>query len=154
MALLSKWALAKARAQRLAIRPFCLHARAIPLFQQSPLAVCIETSQGALIERLLQTENCAVFPINPKAGKCYCTRKAPSGVKTDFRDAWAFADALRVDGHSWKQLEASDPMMVELRLLCRDEVALIEESYALINQLGAPWRNTIRPLWPPLTTGR
>lgn len=101
----------------------------------APLAVCIETSQGALIERLLQTENCAVFPINPKAGKSYCTRKAPSGVKTDFRDAWAFADALRVDGHSWKQLEASDPMMVELRLLCRDEVALIEERTALINQL-------------------
>ena len=100
-----------------------------------PLAVCVETSQGAIVERLLQTERCAVFPINPKAGKAYCTRKAPGGVKTDFRDAWAFADALRVDGHGWKQLEASDPMMVELRLLCRDEVALIEERTALINQL-------------------
>lgn len=64
----------------------------------APLAVCVETSQGAIVERLLQTESCAVFPINPKAGKAYCTRKAPSGVKTDFRDAGAFADALRVDG--------------------------------------------------------
>ena len=100
-----------------------------------PLAVCVETSQGALVERLLQTESCAVYPISPKAGKAYCTRKAPSGVKTDFHDAWAFADALRVDGHAWKQLQPLDPMVSELRLLCRDELALIKERTALVNQL-------------------
>jgi hypothetical protein len=65
----------------------------------APLAVCVETNEGVLVERLLQTEGCVVYPINPQAGKAYCTRKAPSGVKTDFRNAWAFADALRVDGH-------------------------------------------------------
>lgn len=101
----------------------------------TPLAVCVETSEGALVERLLQMENCAVYPINPKAGKAYCTRKAPSGVKTDLRDAWAFADALRVDGHGWKQLQPADPLVAELRLLCRDELALIEERTALVNQL-------------------
>jgi transposase len=100
-----------------------------------PLAVCVETSQGALVERLLQTEDCTVYPINPKAGKAYCTRKAPSGVKTDFRDAWAFADALRVDGHAWKQLSQADPLITELRILCRDEIALTEERTALVNQL-------------------
>jgi transposase len=110
----------------------------------APLAVCVETSQGALVERLLQTEGCAVYPINPKAGKAYCTRKAPSGVKTDFRDAWAFADALRVDGHGWKRLQPADPLVDELRLLCRDELALIEERTALVNQL----RTALKEYYP------
>jgi hypothetical protein len=42
---------------------------------------------------------------------------------------------LRVDGHGWKVLTKEDPLVAELRLLCRDEVGLIEERTALINQL-------------------
>jgi transposase len=101
----------------------------------APLAVCFETSHGVLVERLVQTEGCTIYPLDSKAGKAYRDRKAPSGVKTDFRDAWAFADALRSDGHSWKRLEPADPLLAELRMLCRDELALIEERTALINQL-------------------
>lgn len=106
----------------------------------APLAVCLETSSGAIVERLLQTPACTVYPINPKAGKAYRTRKAPSGVKTDFHDAWSFADALRVDGHGWRALTQSDPLLAELRLLCRDEIELIEERTALVNQLQAAVR--------------
>jgi len=112
--------------------------------QFAPLAVCIETSQGSIVERLLQTDNCVVYPINPKAAKAYVTRKAPSGVKTDYHDAWSFADALRVDGHGWRRLLASDPLLEELRLLCRDEIALIEERTALVNQL----RMALREYYP------
>jgi len=36
---------------------------------------------------------------------------------------------------AWKALAPEDPLVAELRLLCRDEVALIEERTALINQL-------------------
>jgi hypothetical protein len=39
-------------------------------------------------------------------------------------DAWSVADALRVDGHGWKVLTKEDPLVTELRLLCRDEVGL------------------------------
>lgn len=42
----------------------------------APLAVCVETRQGALVERLLETEGCAVYPIHPKAGKAYCAQGA------------------------------------------------------------------------------
>ena len=62
-------------------------------------------------------------------------RKAPSGVKDDRLDAWSFADALRVDGQNWKALRPEDPLIKELRLLCRDEVGLIEQRTAFINQL-------------------
>jgi len=40
-----------------------------------------------------------------------------------------------VDGHGWKPLRPEDPLVKELRLLCRDEVALIEQRTAFINQL-------------------
>jgi hypothetical protein len=40
-----------------------------------------------------------------------------------------------LDGHGWKALAKEDPLVAELRLLCRDEVALIEERTALVNQL-------------------
>ena len=62
------------------------------------LVIAIETSSGAAVERLMNA-GYSVFPINPKAAKRYRERKAPSGTKTDFVDAWSLADALRVDGH-------------------------------------------------------
>lgn len=103
------------------------------------IAVAIETRSGAVVERLLES-GFAVFPVNPLAAKRYRERKAPSGTKTDRLDAWSLADALRVDGHAWRQLKADDPVTVELRLLCRDEIALIEQRTALISQLRAALR--------------
>ena len=98
------------------------------------LGVAVETSQGAAVEQLLQS-GVTVYPIHPLSAKRYCERKAPSGTKTDRLDAWALGDALRMDGAGWRALSAQDPLIAELRLLCRDEVALIEERTALVNQL-------------------
>jgi len=98
------------------------------------LAVAIETSQGAAVDQLLQRQY-TVYPVHPLAAKSYRERKAPSGTKTDNIDAWGLADALRVDGQGWKPLQALDPMTQQLRLLCRDEVVLIEQRTALVNQL-------------------
>ncbi len=99
-------------------------------------AVAIETSTGATVERLLEA-GYALYPVNPKAAKRYRDRKAPSGTRTDRIDAWSLADALRLDGHTWRQLEPDDPLTVELRLLCRDEMVLIEQRTALVCQLRA-----------------
>ena len=57
------------------------------------------------------------------------------GVKNDQLDAWSFADALRVDGQNWKPLRPEGSLIKELRLLCRDEVGLIEQRTAFVNQL-------------------
>src|SRR5690606_34822208 len=76
-----------------------------------------------------------VYPVHPVSAQRYRERKAPSGTKTDHLDAWGLADALRVDGQGWKPLQPLDPMTQQLRLLCRDEVALIEQRTALVNQL-------------------
>ena len=97
------------------------------------LAACVETSQGVVVEQLLES-GVVVYPLSPASAKGYRERKVPSGNKTDRVDAWSLADALRMEGHNWKALAKEDPLVAELRLLCRDEVALIEERTALINQ--------------------
>jgi transposase len=100
------------------------------------LGVTIETACGPAVERLLEL-GVAVYPVNPKAAERYRDRKAPSGVKSDGLDAWCFADALRTDGHAWRQLRPLDPATAELRMLCRDEIPLIEQRTALVLQLRA-----------------
>jgi transposase len=98
------------------------------------LVIAIETNQGAAVDQLLQ-HGFTVYPVNPVAAASYRKRKVPSGTKTDHVDAWALADALRVDGHGWKVLQPTNPLTQQLRILCKDEVALIEQRTALINQL-------------------
>jgi len=100
------------------------------------LGVCIETSRGGAVERLLEM-GLTVYPVNPKSAERYRDRKCPSGIKSDSLDAWCFADALRLDGQDWRQLQPVDPLTLELRLLCRDEIGLIEQRTALVNQLQA-----------------
>lgn len=100
------------------------------------IAVAIETSEGPAVEQLLAS-GFDIYPINPKSARRYRERKRPSGSKTDRIDAWSLADALRMDGHAWRPLQPLDPLLAELRQLCRDEIALIEERTALINQLPA-----------------
>jgi transposase len=98
------------------------------------VAIAIETKHGTAIERLLEME-CCIFPVHPQSAKAYRQRKVPSGNKTDRVDAWSLADALRMDGVSWKRLAPQEPLIKELRLICRDEVALIRDRTALITQL-------------------
>ena len=101
-------------------------------FQQ--LAIAVEAGHSAAIERLVAL-GYRVYPVHPRSSKSYRTRKLPSGTKTDRRDCWALADALRLEGESWRVLTTPEPLVQQLRLLCRDEVALIEQRTALINQL-------------------
>ena len=103
------------------------------------LAVCIETSAGCVVQRLLDM-GLAVFPVNPKAAERYRQRKSPAGAKDDQLDGWSLADALRLDGHGWRRLLPEDPLVQELRLLCRDEAHLIAQRTALVNQMRAALR--------------
>jgi len=105
----------------------------------SGLAVAIETNNGPAVERLLAL-GCAVYPLNPKAAESYRERKNNAGCKDDHLDALSFGDALRTDGHRWRRLKADDPITQELRLLCRDEIQLIAQRTALVNQLRAALR--------------
>jgi transposase len=100
----------------------------------APLA--LETSSGPAVDQLLQ-RGWTLYPVNPKSAVRYRERKLPSGTKTDVHDAWSLADALRTDGHGWRQLRPQDEATATLRALCHDEMALIEQRTALVNQLIA-----------------
>lgn len=104
------------------------------LTQFPELAIAVEAGHSAAIERLVAL-GYRVYPVHPRSSKSYRTRKLPSGTKTDRRDCWALADALRLEGESWRVLTTPEPLVQQLRLLCRDEVTLIEQRTALINQL-------------------
>jgi transposase len=104
------------------------------LKQFPELAIAVEAGHSAAIERLVAL-GYRVYPVHPRSSKSYRTRKLPSGTKTDRRDCWALADALRLEGESWRVLTAPEPLVQQLRLLCRDEVTLIEQRTALVNQL-------------------
>ena len=110
-----------------------LRAKLAPL---GKVGVAIETNCGPAVEHLL-TMGLVVYPMNPKVAERYRERHAASGAKDDAFDAWCFADALRTDGQHWRALELQDPKTQLLRLLCRDEMALIEQRTALILQLKA-----------------
>jgi transposase len=103
-------------------------------FGKCPLT--IETSVGMAVDQLLE-RGYPLYPINPLAAKEYRRRKTPSGSKTDRHDAWSLADALRIDGQAWRALRSQDEATAILRLLCRDEIGLIETRTALVNQLQA-----------------
>ena len=100
------------------------------------IAFTIETSCGADVERLLDA-GLPVYPINPKAAQRYRDRKSVAGCKSDELDAFCMADALRTDGAAWRRLVPMDAATHELRVLCRDEIHLIELRTSLINQLRA-----------------
>ena len=104
-----------------------------------PCPLAIETSCGLVVDQLLQ-RGYPVYPVNPKAAKRYRERKVPSGTKTDRYDAWSLAEALRTDGHAWPALHLQDEATATLRLLCRDEIGLIEQRTAFVNQLQAALR--------------
>jgi transposase len=106
-------------------------------FAGAPIAV--ETNNGPAVDQLL-SRGWNVYPVNPKSAERYRDRKLPSGTKTDHLDAWSLAEALRTDGHGWRALLPQDPLLIELRLICRDEVTLIEQRTALVNQLQAALR--------------
>jgi transposase len=105
----------------------------------SAVAVAVETCNGPAVERLLAM-GCAVYPLNPKVAERYRERKSNAGCKDDRLDAFSFADALRTDGQAWRRLKPDDPVTQELRILCRDEIQLIGQRTALVNQLRAALR--------------
>lgn len=65
-------------------------------------------------------------------------------MKDDTLDAWSFADALRTDGHAWRPLRPQDPQTQLLRMLCRDEIGLIEQRTAFVHQL----KQALREYYP------
>ena len=97
------------------------------------VGVAIETPRGPVVESLL-AHGLAVHSINPKQLDRFRDRYSPAGAKDDRRDARVLASALRTDPHCLRRVEASAPIVVELREWTRMREELKRERVRLTNR--------------------
>ena len=77
----------------------------------------------------------AVHSINPKQLDRFRDRMSPAGAKDDRRDARVLASALRTDAHCLRQLESTDPAIIELREWSRLNENLTRDRVRLANRM-------------------
>ncbi len=97
------------------------------------MACIIETTHGLLIAHLLEA-GWPVYPVNPRTVD---RRRAASGAKTDLIDAYLLAKTGRADLADLHRLTPDSAKIADLKLLTRDQDALIRMQTRLINQLTA-----------------
>jgi transposase len=97
------------------------------------LACIIETSHGLLIAHLLEA-GWPVYPVNPRTVD---RRRSASGAKSDTIDAYLLAKTGRADFADLHRLTPDSEKVAELKLLTRDQDALIQMQTRLVNQLTA-----------------
>ncbi|MDP9443224.1 MAG: transposase [Actinomycetota bacterium] len=100
------------------------------------LRVCIERSEGLLVERL-QTCGHRVFAVNPRIAARARERYRVASSKDDVFDAFALADTLRHEHAHWRPLPVASPALAELRALSRDRDRLLESQQRVEAQLRA-----------------
>ncbi len=108
-------------------------ADALPAPAPDPeqVACIIETTHGLLITALLEA-GFPVYPVNPKTLAHW---RKPAGAKTDRIDAYLLARKGRSDLGELRRLEPDSPLVQELKLLTRDQDALVQTQTRLVNQL-------------------
>jgi transposase len=97
------------------------------------IACIVETTHGLLITALLEA-GFPVYPVNPKTLEHW---RKPSGAKTDTIDAYLLARKGRSDLGELRRLAPDSPLVQELKLLTRDQDALVQTQTRLVNQLTA-----------------
>lgn len=97
------------------------------------MACIIETTHGLLIAHLLEA-GWPVYPVNPRTVD---RRRSASGAKTDTIDAYLLAKTGRADLADLHRLTPDSEKIAELKLLTRDQDALIKMQTRLVNQLTA-----------------
>ena len=97
------------------------------------MACIIETTHGLLIAHLLEA-GWPVYPVNPRTVD---RKRSASGAKTDTIDAYLLAKTGRADFADLHRLTPDSEQVAELKLLTRDQSALIQMQTRLVNQLTA-----------------
>src|SRR5947207_8020843 len=103
------------------------------LSSKEQMACIIETTHGLLIAHLLEAR-WPVYPVNPRTVD---RRRSASGAKTDSIDAYLLAKTGRADLADLHRLTPDSEKITELKLLTRDQDALIQMQTRLVNQLTA-----------------
>src|SRR5260370_39026264 len=97
------------------------------------MACIIETTHGLLIIHLLEA-GWFVYPVNSRTGD---RRRSASGAKTDLIDAYLLAKTGRADFADLHRLTPDSEKVAELKMLTRDQTALVQMQTRLVNQITA-----------------
>jgi transposase len=100
------------------------------------LPICLERSEGLLVERL-QDRGHRVFPVNPRIAARARERYRVASSKDDVFDAFTLADTLRHEHGHWRVLPVASPVLAEVRALSRDRDRLLESQQRVEAQLRA-----------------
>lgn len=103
---------------------------------KSKVAFCLETSQGLLVEFILDN-GYVIYPVNPKAAERVRERYKVSGAKDDSLDAWTLANFLRTDKENLRPLLPSSELARKLKIFTSDRKSLVEAKTCAVNQLIA-----------------
>jgi transposase len=109
----------------------------------APVPIAIERPSGLIVDALVEAGH-PVFPIHPNAVKAMRPRYRSHGAKSDTSDAYLLADALRTDGHRFRQLAPQSDAIRALRALVRGRDDLVATRVELANQL----RSLLESFWP------
>lgn len=105
--------------------------------------IAIERPSGLIVDTLVELGH-AVFPVHPNAVKAMRPRYRSHGAKSDASDAYLLADALRTDGHRFRQLAPQSDAIRALRALVRGRDDLVATRVEMANQL----RSLLESFWP------
>src|SRR5947207_12004392 len=97
------------------------------------MACILETNHGLLISTLLEA-GLVLYPVNPKT---IDRKRSASGAKTDLIDAYRLPKHGRSELADLRRLDPDSPKIAELKVLTRDQDALIQMQTRLVNQLTA-----------------
>ena len=100
-----------------------------------PVALCLEIKRGALINALCIYDWLHLYPINPKTTANYRRAVYPSGQKDDPKDAELLCDFLAKHMGKLKRWVPESPEIQELRTLCEQRDALVDERTRLSHKL-------------------
>jgi len=100
------------------------------------LGIGVETHRHLVVHHLLET-GYTIYSINPKIVKTWRESLKAQPSKTDKIDAVAIATGLLHYSSQFKPYRPADPLTRELAMLCEDEMTLIGQRTALVNQLQA-----------------
>ena len=79
----------------------------------------------------------ALFPVYPVNPRTVDRRRSASGAKTDTIDAYLLAKTGRADFADLHRLAPDSEKITEVKLLTRDQDALMQMQTRLVNQLTA-----------------
>lgn len=121
-------------------RPEALHEWAAAMkrrYRDGRIAVCVETSRGAVIWALLGYEHIVLYPVNPKSAASFRETFYASGKKDDPVDAGVLLEMLEKHHHKLRPLDPADPATRTLAMLSEHRRRLVGQKVRLVQQLGS-----------------